>query len=106
MNSDDVAASQQAGASLYGTNEGLYMSPSCTGYGSASATCSFGDRTGQHITISTSDHGVAGRTFTASVGHSIPVAVLQVLGSGPAIPVSARMVSNWYWKNKTFSGAG
>jgi Flp pilus assembly protein TadG len=89
MNTTDYAQAEQAATALYGQNERLYGSPSCTGYGTLSATCTFGDASGQVLTINVADHSIAGVTFTATGSHSIPVAIMQVLGSGPTIPISA-----------------
>ncbi len=89
MNTADYTQAEQAAARLYANNEHLYGLPSCTGYGTLSATCSFGDPSGQVLSITAADHSIAGVSFTVAGNHSIPVAVMQVLGSSPTIPISA-----------------
>src|SRR5580765_4852782 len=89
MNTADYAQAQQTAVALYATDEGVYGPPSCSGLGTLSATCTFGDPSGHQLTISVADHSIAGTSFTATASHSIPVAIMQVLGAGPTIPVSA-----------------
>jgi Flp pilus assembly protein TadG len=89
MNTTDYAQAEQAATALYANNERLYGSPSCTGYGTLSATCTFGDPSGQVLAIDVANHSIAGVSFTATASHSILVAIMQVLGSGPTIPISA-----------------
>jgi Flp pilus assembly protein TadG len=89
MNTSDYTQAEQAAAALYANNERLYAPPSCSGYGSLSATCSFGDPSGHILTINVVDHSIAGVSFTTTASHSIPVAIMQVLGAGPTIHVSA-----------------
>jgi Flp pilus assembly protein TadG len=89
MNTPDYAQAEQAATALYAHNERLYGAPACTGYGTLSATCTFGDSSGQVLTINAANHSIAGVSFTATASHSILVAIMQVLGSGPTIPISA-----------------
>jgi Flp pilus assembly protein TadG len=89
MNTPDYTQAQQAATADYANNERLYMSPSCTGYGSLSATCTFGDPSSHVLTINVVNHSIAGVSFTATGSHRIPVAIMQVLGAGPNIPVFA-----------------
>ena len=89
MNTTDYTQAQQAGTAGYANNERLYVSPSCSGYGSAAATCTFGDPSGHALTINVANHSIAGVSFTATGSHRIPVAIMQVLGAGPTIRVSA-----------------
>ncbi len=89
MNTTDYTQSEQAATALYAKNERLYGSPTCSGYGTMSATCTFGDPSGQVLTINAADHSIAGVSFTATGTHSIPVAIMQVLGSGTSIAIAA-----------------
>ena len=89
MNTSDYGQSEQAGAAVYAQNERLYGSYSCSGDASRSVTCNFGDSSGQTLSISVADHSIAGVTFTATGRHNIAVAMMQVLGTGPSVPVTA-----------------
>jgi hypothetical protein len=89
MNNLDYSQAQQAAVAQFAEDERLYVSPACSGYGSAIASCSFGDPTGQTLTITVADHSIAGVTFTASTTHRIPVTIMQVLGYGPTMAVGA-----------------
>jgi len=89
MNTSDYAQSEQAAAALYSNNERLYTAPSCAGLGTLAATCTFGDPSGHVLTLAVADHSIAGTSFTATGSHSIPVAIMQVLGATPTIRVSA-----------------
>jgi Flp pilus assembly protein TadG len=89
MNTSDFAQAEQAATALYANNERLYTAPSCTGYGTLSATCTFGDPSGHVLSIAAADHSIAGVSFTVTASHAIPVAIMQVLGAGPTIPIFA-----------------
>jgi Flp pilus assembly protein TadG len=89
MNTADYTQAEQAATADYANNERLYAAPSCSGYGSVSATCTFGDPSGHVLTINVVNHSIAGVSFTATGSHTIPVAIMQVLGAAPTIPVSA-----------------
>jgi Flp pilus assembly protein TadG len=89
MNTSDYAQSQQAAVTVYARNERVYTTPSCVGYGTALATCTFGDPSGQSLQVAVTSHSIAGVSFTASGSHRIPVAMMQVLGSRPTVLVSA-----------------
>jgi len=89
MNSLDYAQSQQAAMTVYAKNERVYTTPSCAGYGTTSATCSFGDPSSHSLVVAVASHSIAGVTFTASESHRIRVAMMQVLGAGPTVLVSA-----------------
>jgi hypothetical protein len=89
MNNQDYTLAEQAAMDSYAKNERLYDSPSCSGYGTLSATCTFDDSTAHVLNIIAADHSIAGVSFTVIGSHSIPVAIMQVLGSGPTIAVSA-----------------
>jgi Flp pilus assembly protein TadG len=89
MNTTDYTQAEQAATADYANNERLYAAPSCSGYGSLSATCTFGDPSGHVLSINVVNHSIAGVSFTATGSHRIVVAIMQVLGAGPTIPVSA-----------------
>ena len=80
---------EQAAISMYGLNLRLYSAPTCSGLGSLLVSCSFADPTNQRLTINVTNRSVAGILFTASGNHRIPVAIMQVLGSGTSIPIAA-----------------
>jgi Flp pilus assembly protein TadG len=89
MNTTDLAQAEPAATAVYAENERLYGPPACAGYGSTSASCTFGDASGQVLTILIADHSIAGVSFTTTGRHSIPVTIMQVFGIGPSISVSA-----------------
>lgn len=76
------------------SNERLYTAPSCTGLGSTLVTCNFSDPTAQSLTISVTNRSVAGRLFTATATHNVPLAIMQVLGSGPSVRIAATATAN------------
>src|SRR5712691_7302949 len=82
MNTTDYTQAEQAATTDYASNERLYTTPACSGYGSLSATCSFGDPSGHTLTINVVNHSIAGVSFTATGSHRIVVAIMQVLGAG------------------------
>ena len=89
MNNSDYALAEQAATASYATNEGLYATPTCSGYGTLSVSCSFADPSGQTLIETVVNGGIVGVTFTLKGRHSIPVAIMQVLGSGPTVGISA-----------------
>ena len=89
MNTSSYAEAESAAMTVYAKNERLYMSATCGGFGSSSATCDFADATGHTVTVTTADRGIAGVTFTVRGSHRINVAVMQVLGTGTSFPVNA-----------------
>lgn len=82
MNTNDYSQAEQAATNQYASNQRLYSSPTCTGYGTLNATCAFGDVTSQVLTLTVVSRSIAGTTFTATASHQIGVTVMQVLGSG------------------------
>ena len=82
MNNSAYDLAEQAGTSSYATNQRLYNTPTCSGYGTLSASCAFGDPTSQVLTITVVSRSIAGTTFTATASHHVPVTVMQILGSG------------------------
>src|SRR2546427_5945414 len=82
MNNSDYTQAEQAATTEFANNERLYMSPTCSGYGSLSVSCSFSDSTNQAVTQTVADHSIAGTTFTVTATHRIPVTIMQVLGYG------------------------
>lgn len=89
MNHSDYSQAELAAVDEYANNERLYSAPTCTGYGTVSVSCTFNDPTSHVMTISVTDHSIAGVTFTVTATHRIAVAVMQVLGAGPAMAVGA-----------------
>src|ERR1700758_4526191 len=63
MNTADPTQAEQAATAQYANNQRLYNPPTCTGYGTANVSCSFGDPTGQVLTIAMVSHSIAGVTF-------------------------------------------
>jgi Flp pilus assembly protein TadG len=89
MNTRDYRASELKAATLYASDEELYGSQSCSGLGTVAASCTFGDPWGQLLNINVTDKSIAGVSFAVTVSDSLPVAIMQVLGSGPTITVAA-----------------
>ncbi len=89
MNTNDYAQSEQMAAQTYASNEALYGSISCSGLGTLAASCSFSDPWGQLLNIIVTNKAIAGVSFAVTVRHSMPVAIMQVLGSDQTINVSA-----------------
>jgi len=89
MNTNDYAQSEQMAAQTYASNEALYGSISCSGLGTLAASCSFSDPWGQLLNIIVTNKAIAGVSFVVTVTHSMPVAIMQVLGSDQTINVSA-----------------
>lgn len=89
MQNADYTQAEQAATNQYAEDERLYMAPTCSGFGSVSASCSFGDSTAETLSITVVNRSIAGVNFTASGLHHIPVAFMQVLGAGPTIPIGA-----------------
>ena len=89
MNTADYAQAEQAATSQYANNERLYMAPMCSGYGTVSVSCSFGDTTNQILTQSVASHSIAGVTFMATGVHVVPYTVMQVLNAGTGMTIGA-----------------
>lgn len=89
MNTSDYSQSEQIAAQTYASNEALYGPVTCSGLGTLAASCSFGDPWGQVLNINVTNRSIAGVSFAVTVTHSMPVAIMQVLGSSPTINVSA-----------------
>jgi Flp pilus assembly protein TadG len=89
MNTNDPGQAEQAATNEYANNQRLYNTPMCNGYGTASASCSFGDPTNQVLTITMVSHSIAGVTFTATATHQIGVTVMQVVGVGSTMNIGA-----------------
>ena len=89
MNTSDYGQAELAATNQYANNERLYAAPTCAGYGTLSASCSFGDSTNHVLTLTVVSHSIAGVTFTATATHQIWVTVMQVLGSGSTMSVGA-----------------
>src|SRR5690348_4984530 len=87
MNNNDYTLAEQAATNQYAEDERLYVPPSCSGYGSTSVSCTFSDSTSQTLSLSVSDHSIAGVSFTATGRHQVPVAIMQLLGSSSTIPI-------------------
>ena len=60
MNTTDYAQAEQAATADYASNERVYSTPSCSGYGTLSASCSFGDPSGHTLIINVVNHSIAG----------------------------------------------
>ena len=90
MNTNDYSQSEQIAAQTYASNEALYGSQSCSGLGTLAASCTFADPWGQTLNINVTNKGIAGVSFAVTVTHSMPVAIMQVLGSAPTINISAQ----------------
>lgn len=89
MNTTDYSQSEQTAAQTYAKNEALYGTMSCSGLGTLVASCTFGDPWGQVLSINVTNRGIAGVSFAVTVSHTVPVAIMQVLGFGPTVTVGA-----------------
>jgi hypothetical protein len=90
MNTQDYSQSEQVGVSTYASNEGIYGAASCTGLGSTFVSCVYsGDPTNQVMTITVTNKSIAGVSFAVTGTGTMAVAMMQVLGAGPNISVSA-----------------
>src|SRR5205814_78554 len=56
-------------------------------------TCPFGDSTNHVLTVTATDHSIAGTTFTATATHRPDTTVMQVLGAGPTMLIGATATS-------------
>ncbi len=89
MNNTDYGQAELAATNQYANNERLYLTPSCSGYGTLSVLCTFGDPTNEVLTLTVVNHSIAGVTFTATGVHQVAVTVMQVLGLGPTMTIGA-----------------
>ena len=89
MNYTDYGRAEQAATNEYATNERLYATPTCTGYGTLSVSCTFGDPTNHSLALTVVPHSIAGVTFQATATHYIVVTVMQILGAGPTAQIAA-----------------
>jgi Flp pilus assembly protein TadG len=89
MNTTDYSQAEQIAEQTYASNEDLYGTQSCSGLGTLTVSCTFGDPWGQLLNIDVTNKSIAGVSFAVTVTHSIPVAIMQVLGSGPMITIAA-----------------
>jgi len=89
MNTTDYSQAEQIAVQTYASNEALYGSATCSGLGTLAASCSFNDPWGQQLSINVTNRAIAGVSFAVTVTHSIPVSIMQVLGSGQTINISA-----------------
>jgi len=88
MTSNDVSHADYVAMNVYATNERLYSTPTCS-LGGSTLTCPFGDPTNHVLTVTSTDHSIAGVTFTATAAHRVGIAMLQVLGFGSYVTVGA-----------------
>ena len=89
MNTSDYSQSEQVAVDTYAHDQALYSTPSCTGLGTLAVRCTFGDPTGQLLTIDVINKAIAGVSFALTGRHSMSVAIMQVLGAGPTLTISA-----------------
>src|SRR2546430_15397260 len=89
MNHTDYAQAEVAAVTEFANNERLYMTPSCSGYGSTSVSCTFSDPTSQALTLTAVDHSIAGVSFRVLAVHQVGVTIMQVLGAGQTMRVGA-----------------
>jgi Flp pilus assembly protein TadG len=89
MNTSDYSQSEQTAAQTYASNEALYGPLACAGLGTLAASCTFSDPWGQLLNINVTNRAIAGVSFAVTASHSMPVAIMQVLGSGTTISISA-----------------
>lgn len=88
MSSNDVTHADYVAMNVYATNERLYSLPTCS-LVATTLNCPFGDPTNQVLTVTSTDHLIAGVTFTATASHQVGIAMMQVLGFGASVTVGA-----------------
>lgn len=88
MTSNNISHAENVAMSIYATNERLYVTPACNAVGN-SLTCPFGDPSDHVLTVTATDHSIAGVTFTASATHQVGVTIMQVLGSTSTVRIGA-----------------
>lgn len=88
MQSSNIAHAENVAQGVYATNERLYGTPPCTTAGTT-LTCPFGDPTNHLLTVTATDHSIAGVTFTASAAHYVGITLMQVLGFPSSVRIGA-----------------
>ena len=88
MTNRDINHAENAASSVYATNERLYVTPTCT-FAANTLTCPFADATNQVLTVTATDHSIAGVTFMATTTHRIGITMMQVLGYASTVPIGA-----------------
>ncbi len=89
MNHSDYAQAEVAAVSQYANNERLYATPTCSGYGSLSVSCTFTDSTNPTLTLTAVDHSIAGVSFRVTAVHQVGITFMQVLGMGQTMRIGA-----------------
>jgi len=105
QNGSSMAAAQLAGAAIFAANERVYGASSATWCGNPPAspsgsapfpTCSAAvswsqDASAHHLTLGWVDYRGAGKglVFFATASHSLPLALMQVLGFGSNITIGS-----------------
>src|SRR5690242_21946645 len=80
MNTTDPTQAEQAATYEYARNQRLYVAPLYNGYGSALATCSFGDPTNMVVHAVMDYPAIAGGTFAGTSTDHIGAPVMHVVG--------------------------
>src|SRR5919202_917427 len=89
MNTSDYAQAEQAATAVYPKTLRLYSVPSCGGYGTLSATCTFDEGGGHVLNVAVVNRSIAGVTFTATAQHNTSVTLMQVAGAPSQIQLGA-----------------
>src|SRR5438046_3441325 len=97
MNHTDYAQAEAAAVTEFANNERLYMTPSCSGYGSTSVSCTFSDPTSQALTLTAVDHSIAGVSFRVTAVHQVGATIMQVLGAGQPMSGGATEPAGRSW---------
>src|SRR5213593_4163547 len=88
MVNNNLSNADYAGLNLFARNERLDTLPTYSTSGST-LTCPFGDPAGTVLTITSTDHSIAGVTFTATATRRVGTTVMQALGVGPTVGIGA-----------------
>jgi len=89
MNNTNYSLAEIAAVSQFANNERLYATPTCSGYGGLSVSCSFTDPTNQTLTLTAVDHSIAGVSFRVTAVHQVSITFMQVLGAGQTMRIGA-----------------
>src|SRR5881409_2983020 len=92
MVNNNLSNADYAGLNLFARNERLDTLPTCSTSG-ATLTCPFGDPAGTVLTITSTDHSIAGVTFTATATRGVGTTVMQALGVSPMVRIGATATS-------------
>ena len=89
MNNHDYSQAEIAAINQFANNQALYGTPTCSGIGSVTVSCTFGDPSNTTLSLDVVDRSIAGVSFRATANHRVGIAMMQVLGFGSTMGVGA-----------------